>query len=135
MVVATQLDPPYKLAQSLELDTGEWQELTIHVGHVLEWLLFFDSLPLLLAPPQMVEELGLQLIPILLRVGGVVVLVEGPENVAQVLLPPCAPIVSDILQRVSGSPLSAWRWRMEGYYEVPPLGIHPPGEASAYWSS
>ena len=40
--------------------------------------------------------------------GEVVVLEEGPENVAQVLPPPSAPIVSDILQRVfSGSPLSA----------------------------
>ena len=107
MVVATQLDPPCKLAQPLEFDTGECQELTLHVGHVLEWCLFFDSLPLLLALPQMVEELGLQLIPLHLHVGGVVVPVEGPENVAQVLPPPCAPLVSEVLQRVSGSPLSA----------------------------
>ena len=46
MVVATWLDPPCKLAQSLEFDTSEALELTLHVGHVLEWLLFFDSLPL-----------------------------------------------------------------------------------------
>ena len=61
----------------------------------------------------MVEELGPQLLPICLHVGGVVVQVEGPENMAQVLPPPLAPIVSDALQRVSGSPLSAggggWR--------------------------
>ena len=80
----------------------------LHVGHVLEWLLFFDSLPLLLVLPKIVEELNLQPIPLLLCVGGVVVLVEGPKNVAQVLPPPCAPIISEVLQRVfSGSPPSA----------------------------
>ena len=107
MVVATRLDPPCKLAQSLESDTGDLQELMLHVGHVLKWPLFFDSLPLISVLPQMVEELGAQLLPICLCVGGVVVQVEGPENVAQVLLPPLAPIVSEALQRVSGSPLSA----------------------------
>ena len=107
MVVATRLDPPCKLAQSLESDTDECQELTLHVGHVLKWHLFFDSLPLILVLPQMVEELGPQLLPIRLHAGGVVLQVEGPENVAQVLPPPLAPIVSDALQRVSGSPLSA----------------------------
>ena len=107
MIVTPQLDPPCKLAQSLESDTSEHQELMLYVGHVLEWHLFFDSLPLILALPQMVEELGPQLLPICLRVGGVVVQVEGPEYMAQVLLPPLAPIVSDALQRVSGSPLSA----------------------------
>ena len=114
MVVATWFYPPCKLAQSLEFDTGEGLELMLHVGHVLEWLLFFDSLPLLLVLPKIVEELSLQLIPLLLCVGGVVVLVEGPENVAQVLPPPCTPIVSNVLQRVfSGSPLNArgGRWR------------------------
>ena len=69
MVVATRLDPPCKLAQPLEFDTGECQELTLHVGHVLEWCLFFDGFPLLLALPQMVEELGLQLIPLRLCAG------------------------------------------------------------------
>ena len=107
IVVATQLDPPCKLAQSLEFDTGEHQELTLHVGHVLEWHLFFDSFPLLLVLPQMVEELGLQLVPLCLHAGGVVVQVEASENVAQVLLPPCTPIASDVLQRVSRNPLSA----------------------------
>ena len=107
MVVATRLDPPCKLAQSLESDTGECQELMLHVGHVLEWRFFFDGLPLILALPQMVEELGPQFLPVCLHVGGVVVQVEGPENVAQVLLPPLAPIVSNVLQRVSGSPLRA----------------------------
>ena len=82
MVVATRLDPPCKLAQSLESDTGECQELTLHVGHVLEWHFFFDSLPLILALPQMVEELDPQLLPVHLCVGGVVVQVEGPENMA-----------------------------------------------------
>ena len=113
MVVATQLDPPCKLAQSLEFDPSECQELMLHVGHVLEWHLFFDSLPLLLILPQMVEELGLQLVPLRLHAGGVVVQVEASENVAQVLPPPHTPIVSDVLQRVSRSPLSAcgggWR--------------------------
>ena len=106
VVVAPRLDPPCKLAQSLESDTGEHQELMLHVGHVLEWCLFFDSLPLILVLPQIVEELGPQLLLICLCVGGVVVQVEGPENVAQVFLPPLAPIVSDALQRVSGSPLA-----------------------------
>ena len=113
MVVAAQLDPPCKLAQPLEFDTGECQELMLHVGHVLEWHLFFDSFPLLLALPQMVEELGLQLVPLHLHAGGVVVQVEASENVAQVLPLPHAPIVSDVLQRVSRSPLSTcgggWR--------------------------
>ena len=107
MVVAPWLDPPCKLAQSLESDTGECQELMLHVGHVLGWCFFFDSLPLILVQPQMVEELGPQLLPVCLCVGGVVVQVEGPENVAQVLPPPLAPIVSDALQRVSGTPLRA----------------------------
>ena len=113
MIVATWLDPPCKLTQSLEFDAGEGQELTLHVGHILEWLLFFDSLPLLLVLPKIVEELGLQLIPFLLLVGGVVVLVEGSEDVAQVLPPPCTPVVSDVPQRVSrGGLLSAARlWR------------------------
>ena len=107
MVVATWLDPPCKLAQSLEPDTGEQQELMLHVGHVLKWRLFFDGFPLILALPQVVEELDPQLLPIHLHAGGEVVHVEASENVAQVLLPPLAPIVSDVLQRVSGSPLRA----------------------------
>ena len=97
MVVATWLDPSCKLAQSLEFDTSECQELMLHVGHVLKWYLFFDSFPLLLALPQMVEELGLQLVPLCLCAGGIVVQVEASENVTQVLLPPHAPIVSDVL--------------------------------------
>ena len=101
MVVATWLDPPCKLTQPLESDAGEGLELTLHVGHVLEWLLFFDSLPLLLALPKIVEELGLQLIPILLLAGGVVVPVEGSEDVVQVLPPPCTPVIRDVPQRVS----------------------------------
>ena len=101
MVVATWLDPPCKLTQSLESDTGEGLKLALHVGHVLEWLLFFDSLPLLLSLPEIVKELGLQLIPILLLAGGVVVQVEASEDVAQVLPPPCAPVISEVPQRVS----------------------------------
>ena len=53
----------------------------------------------------MVEELRLQPLPLCLCAGGVVVQIEGPENVAQVLLPPLALIVGDALQRVSGGPL------------------------------
>ena len=96
VVVATWLDPTCKLTQSLESDAGEGLELTLHVGHVLECLLFFDSLPLLLSLPKIVEELGLQLIPILLLVGGVVVPVEASEDVVQVLPPPCAPVGSEV---------------------------------------
>ena len=73
MVVATWLDPPCKLTQSIESDTSEGLKLVLHVGHVLQWLLFFDSLPLLLSLLEIVEELGLQLIPILLLARGVVV--------------------------------------------------------------
>ena len=101
MVVATWLDPPCKLTQSLESDTGEGPKLVLHVGQVLEWLLFFDSLPLLLSLPEIVEELGLQLIPILLLAGGVVVQVEASEDVVQVLPPPCTPVISEVPQRVS----------------------------------
>ena len=97
MVVATWLDPPCKLTQSLESDTGECLKLALHVGHVLEWLLFFDSLPLLLSLPEIVEEL----IPILLLAEEVVVQVEAPEDVVQVLPPPCAPVISEVPQRVS----------------------------------
>ena len=108
MVVAAWLDPPCKLTQTLESDSGEGLEVMLHAGHVLEWLLFFDSLPLLLALPKIVEEFDLQLIPLLLLVGGVVVFVEGPEDVAQVLPPPCTPVIRDVLQRVSrGGLLSA----------------------------
>ena len=107
MVVANWLDPPHKLTQSLESDAGEGLELTLHVGHVPEWLLFFESLPLLLVLPKIVQELGLQLIPLLL-VGGVVVPVGGSEEVVQVLPPPCTPVVSNVPQRVSrGGLLSA----------------------------
>ena len=102
MVVATWFDPPHKLTQSLESDADEGLELTLHVGHVLEWLLFFDSLPLHLVLPKIVKELGLQLIPILLLVGGVVVPVEACEDMVQVLPPPCTPVISEVLQRVSG---------------------------------
>ena len=101
VVVATWLDPPCKLTQSLEFDAGEGLELTLHVGHILEWLLFFDSLLLLLALPKIVKELGLQLIPLLLLVGGVVVLVEASGDVVQVLPPPCTPVIRDVPQRVS----------------------------------
>ena len=51
MVVATWHDPPCKLTQSLESDTDEGMEAALHVRHVLEWLLFFDSPPFLLALP------------------------------------------------------------------------------------
>ena len=97
MVVATWLDPPCKLTQSLESDAGEGLELMLHVGHVLEWLLFFDSLPVLLVLPKIVQELDLQFISLCLLVGGVIVFVEGPEDVAQVLPPPCTPVVSEVL--------------------------------------
>ena len=105
MVVATWLDPPCKLTQSLESDAGEGLKVMLHVGHVLEWLLFFDSLPLLLALPKIVKELDLQLIPLCLLVGGVIVFVEGPEDVAQVFPPPSAPVMSDVLQWVLGRSL------------------------------
>ena len=82
MVVATQLDPPCKLAQFLESDTGEQQELTFHVGHVLRWHLFFDGFPLILVLPHVVEELDPELLPIRLHAGGEVVHVEASENVA-----------------------------------------------------
>ena len=101
MVIATWLDPHCKLTQSLESDTGEGLELPLHVWHVFEWLLFLDGPPLLLAWPQKVEELSLQLSPILLLAGGEIVSVEGPEDVGQVLLPSRTPIVSEVLQRVS----------------------------------
>ena len=110
MVVATWLDPPCKLTQSLESDAGEGLEVTLHVGHVLEWLLFFDSLPLLLALPKIIEELSLQLIELLLLARGVIVFVEGPKDVAQVLPPPCTPVISDVLQGVfMGSPCNTAR--------------------------
>ena len=129
MVVAPRLDPPCKLAQSLKSDTGECQELTHHVGHVLEWRFFFDSLPFILVLPQMVEELGPQLLPVCLHAGGVVVQVEGPENMDQVLPPPLAAIVSDALQRVSGSPLRAsdGGWRASTLLARHRLIGHPEG--------
>ena len=103
MVVATWLDPPCKLTQSLESDTGEGLEVALYVRHVLEWLLFFDSPPFLLMLPNIFEELSLQLLPFHLLVGGVIVMVEGPKDVVQVFLPPCTPVVSKVLQRVSRS--------------------------------
>ena len=105
MVVATWLDPPCKLTQSLESDAGEGLEVALHVRHVLEWLLFFDSPTFILVLPKIFEELSLQLLPLCLLVGGVIVVVEGPKDVAQVFLPPCTSVVSEVLQRVSrGSP-------------------------------
>ena len=76
MVVATWLDPPCKLTQSLESDAGESLEAALYVRHVLEWLLFLDSLPFLLALPKIFEELSLQLLPLRLLGGGVVVVVK-----------------------------------------------------------
>ena len=113
MVVATWLDPPCKLTQSLESDAGEGVEVMFHVRHVLEWIILFDSPPLLLALPKIFKELGPQLLPFLLLMGGATVAVEGPEDVAQVLPPPCAPVVSKVLQRISrGSLCNAARlWR------------------------
>ena len=113
VVVATWLDPPCKLTQSLESDAGEGVEAALHIGHVLEWLIFFDSHPLLLVLPKIFEELSPQLLPFLLLVGGVIVVVEGPKDVVQVFPPPRTPVVSDVLQRVSrGSLCNATRlWR------------------------
>ena len=108
MVVATWLDPPCKLTQSLESDAGEGLEMALHVRHVLEWLLFFDSLPFLLVLPKIFEELSLQPLPLCLLVGGAIVAVEGPEDVVWVFLPPCTPVVSKVLQKVfRGSPHNA----------------------------
>ena len=95
MVIAAWLDPPCKLTQSLESDTGEGVEVVLHVGHVLEWLLFFDSPPFLLVLPEIFEEPSLQLLPFLLCVRGVILAVEGPEDVIQVFLPPCTPVVDE----------------------------------------
>ena len=78
MVVATWLDPPCKLTQSLESDASEGLEVALHVRHVLEWLLLFDSSPFLLALPKVLEEPILQFCPFLLLVGGVVIAEEGP---------------------------------------------------------
>ena len=108
MVVATWHDPPCKLTQSLESDASEGLEASLHVRHVLEWLLLFDSPPFLLVLPKIFEELSLQLLLLCLFMGGVIVAVEGPEDVAQVFLPPCIPVVSEVFQRVSrGSPCNA----------------------------
>ena len=101
MVVATWLDPPHKLTQSLKSDAGEGVEVALHIRHVLEWLIFFDSPPLLLVLPKIFEEPSHQLLPFLLLVGGVIIVVEGPEDVVQVFPPPRTPVVSDVLQRVS----------------------------------
>ena len=113
MVVATWLDPPCKLTQSLESDAGEGVQVMLHVRHVLKRLLFFDSPPLLLVLPKIFEELSPQLLPFLLLAGGAIVAVEGPENVAQVLPSPCAPVGSKVLQRVSRGSLfnAANLWR------------------------
>ena len=101
MVVATWLDPPCKLTQSLEADASEGLEVMLYVRHVLEWHLFFDSPPLLLALPKIFEELSPQLLPFLLLAGGVIVAVEGSEDVVQVFPSPCTPVVSEVLQRAS----------------------------------
>ena len=113
MVVATWLDPPHKLTQSLKSDAGEGVEAALHIRHVLEWLIFFDSPPLLLVLPKIFEEPSLQLLPFLLLAGGVIIVVEGPEDVVQVFPPTHAPVFSDVLQRVSrGSLRNAARlWR------------------------
>ena len=101
LVVATWLDPHHKLTQALESDAGEGVEAALHIRHVLEWLIFFDSPSLLLVLPKIFEEPSLQLLPFLLLVGGVIIVVEGPKDVVQVFPPPRAPVVSNVLQRVS----------------------------------
>ena len=110
MVVATWLDSPCKLTQSLESDASDGLEVTLHVRHVLEWLIFFDSPPFPLALAKILEELSLQLLLLPLLVGGVIIVVEGPKDVVQIFPPPCAPVVSEILQRdFRGSPRNAAR--------------------------
>ena len=113
MVVATWLYPPHKLIQSTECDAGEGVEAALHVRHVLEWLIFFDSPPLLLALPKIFEEPSLQLLPFFPLAGGVIIALEGPKDMVQVFPPPCAPVVSDVLQRVSRGSLhnAARLWR------------------------
>ena len=113
MVVATWLDPPCKLTQSLESSTGEGLEVAPHIRHVLEWLIFFDSPPFLLVLPKIFEEPSLQLLLFLLLAGGVIIVEEVPEYVVQVFPPPHTPVVSDVHQWVSrGSLRNAARiWR------------------------
>ena len=90
MVVATWLYPLHKLTQPTESDAGEGVEAALHVRHVLEWLIFFDSPPLLLALPKIFKEPSLQLLPFLLLVGGVIIVVEGPKDMVQVFPPSCS---------------------------------------------
>ena len=95
MVVANWLDSSCKLTQSFE------------------WLLFLDSPPFLLALPKILEELSLQLLPLRLPLGGVIVMVERPEDVVQVFLPPCTFVMSEVPQGVfRGSPRNTAKlWR------------------------
>ena len=123
MVVATWLDQPHKLTQSLEFDAGEGVEVALHIRHVLEWLIFFDSPPLLLTLPKIFKEPSLQLLPFLLLVGGVIIVVEGPEDVVQVFPPPHTPVVSDVLQRVSREAFIMPPGRGKGFPEVEDGGI------------
>ena len=97
MVIATWLNPPCKLAQSLEFDARESLKAALYVRHVLEWPLFLDSLPLLLVLSKIFEELSLQLLPLRLFGGGVIVAVKCPKDVVQILLPACTPVVSEAL--------------------------------------
>ena len=113
MVAATWLDPPHKLTQYLESDASEGLEVPLHIRHVQEWLIFFNSPALLLVLPKIFKELSLQLLPFLLLVGGVIIAEEGPEYVVQVFHPPLAPVIGNVHQRVSrGSLCNTTRlWR------------------------
>ena len=78
-------------------DAGGSMEMLFHVGHILEGVVFLDALPLILVLDEMFEELVLQISPLCLLEGGVIVLVVGLEDMIKVLPLSGALIVSDIL--------------------------------------
>ena len=104
MIVAAPFYPPCEVTEPLQLDASGGMELPFHVGHILEGVIFLNAPPLILALEKMFKDLVSQLIPFCLLEGGDIVLIIGLEDMFEVLLPPLAPIIGDILQRVFRSP-------------------------------
>ena len=110
MIVAAPLYPPCEVTEPLQLDAGGGMELPFHIGHILEGIIFLNAPLLILALEKMFKDLVSQLIPFRLLEGGDIVLIIGPEDMFEVLPPPLAPIIGDILQRVFRSPRATTHW-------------------------
>ena len=74
--------------------------MLLHVGHILEGVIFLYAPPLVLVLEEMFKDFVPQLIPLRFLEGGKVVFIIGLKNMVEVLSPSLAPIIGDTLKRV-----------------------------------